>query len=174
LQYLVNNYSAIYNDYWNSHQFGNPPPPSVDAKASNLTRMAFNLNLSEVAVYNKTNGPGWQEWQQEFNGSTIANSGQIIFQIYPPTSTIIELLIIEEAGWHAIPSNFPLDVSASEALNSAESYATTELHLGYIAYAHISLQIIQDHLYYAATVSDQSKTYVLFVNPITGEIGLPQ
>jgi hypothetical protein len=173
LEYLVNNYSS-YNDYWNSHPFGNPPPAAADAAVSSLMLKAFNLDLSKVALNDGVQGPGWQQWTQEYDGLQIANGGVVQFEIYPPTSAVIELLIVQGSGWHVIPSNFPLDVPASTALNAAEEYASTDLHMGFLSYASISLQVIQDHLYYAATVSDQSRTYVLFVNPITGGVGFPQ
>jgi len=173
LQYEVENYSALYNGYWNAHSYGNPPTTAEDVAVGNLMLKAFNLDLSRVTLDDNTTGPGWALWTQEYNGLQIANGGQIYFEVYPPTSAIIRLLIVEGAGWYQIPSGFPLDTTSSAALGAARAYATSAIHMGFIVYAGVSWQIVRDHLYYAATISDQMKTYVLFVNPATGEVGLP-
>jgi len=171
--YIVQDYNTLFNGYWNSHPIGNPPTTAEDLAVSNLMLNSFGLDLSKVTLNDNITGPGWAQWSQEFNGLQIANSGEVYFEVYPPTSAIIRLIVIEGAGWHLVPANFPLDIQASAALDSAKGYATTTLHIGFIGYASISLQIVQDHLYYAATLSNQSKTYILFVNPITGEVGFP-
>lgn len=173
LDYIVQDYNTLYNGYWNSHSIGNPPTTAEDLAVGNLMLNSFGLDLSKVTLNDNVTGPGWAQWSQEYNGLQIANSGVVYFEVYPPTSEIIRLIIIEGAGWHLVPANFPLNVQASAALDSAKAYATNTLHVGYIGYASISLQIVQDHLYYAATLSNQSKTYILFVNPITGEVGFP-
>ncbi len=174
LDYFAQNYSALYNGYWSTHQYGTPPSISADLAVGNLMLQAFNLDLSNVQLNTSISGPGWQQWMQDFNGIQIANGGQVYFEVYPPTSQIIRLIIVEGTGWNLIPSSFPLQVSASSALNSTKTYATNTLHMGYITYASLSLQVVQDHLYYAATLSNQSKTYILFVSPITGQIGFPE
>lgn len=173
LQYEVKNYSELYNDYWNTHPYGNPPTAAEDVAVGNLLLKTYDLDLSRVALNDNITGPGWASWSQEYNGLQIANSGQIYFEVYPPTSSIIRLLIVEGAGWSLIPHDFPLNISATAALGLARAYATNTIHMGFIGYASISFQIVQDHMYYAATVSDQYSTYILFVNPVTGEVGFP-
>lgn len=192
LQYFVKNYSSLHNDYWNNHPAGNPPNSTEDASVRNLLLQSFNLDLSKTQVDMNVTGPGWAQWSQEYNGLNIANSGQVYFEVYPPTSKMIELIIVEDGGnyppttingvglflsqygdWHIIPSNFTLSISSSIALNDAKAFATNVLHMGFIGYASVSLQIVSDHLYYAATVSDSGRSVLLFVNPISGEVGSP-
>jgi hypothetical protein len=174
LQYDDANYSSLYNDYWNSHPYGSPPSAAEDVAVGDLLLKSFGLDLSGVSLADNVTGPGWASWTEEYNGLGIANSGEIYFEVYPPTSQIIRLVIDESGGWHLIPSDFPLNISASAALDYAKAYATNTLHMGFLGYASVSLEIVQNCMYYAATVSNQSQTYVLFVNPITGEVGFPQ
>jgi hypothetical protein len=202
LQYVVQDYNSLYNDYFNNYTAGmsNPSPSIASVTVGNLMLSAYGIDLSKVSLANIYAGEQWLrvDWTEQYRGMGIANSAEVYFEYYPPTSQVIRLIIVEnsieeqdlccgypltlgmigtfnaeQGGWYLIPQNFPLNISASAALNSAKEYGTNTLHMNNIVYASIDLQVIQDHLYYAATISDQSKTYYLFVNPITGEVGFP-
>jgi hypothetical protein len=171
---MIENYSSVFNGYWNSHPIGSPPSALEGATIADLMLNSFNLDLSNLSLNETVTGPGWALWIQQYDGLEITNSSQIYFQVYPPTGAVIQLLVFEGSGWNAIPSNFSLGISPALAMKNAEQYATVDLHFGQIGYIGISLQVIQEHIYYSITLSDQSKTYQLFMNPITGEIGFPQ
>jgi len=171
LLYEVQNYTA-YNQYWTNHTTGSPPTAEEDVAVGNLMLKAYGLDLSRVSFASFTQ-PGWATWSQEYKGLPIANSSQITFNVYPPKSLIIRLETIAYAGWSLIPSNFPLDVSPSTALASAEAYAADTLHIGNITSASIAFQVIHGDMYYCATVGNQSEAYILYVNPVTGEVGFP-
>ena len=172
LLYEVQNYSG-YLDAWNNQTTWGPPTVGEDLAVSNLMLRAYGLDLSRVGLDASSTGPGWATWSQEYQGLPIANSSQITFNVYQPTSMIFRLEIIAYAGWNVIPPNFPLNVAATEALASAQAYATDTVHVGNITSATIAFQIIQGHMYYAATISSQSQAYILYVNPATGEVGFP-
>jgi hypothetical protein len=172
LLYEVQNYSTYLNS-WINQTTWSPPTVGEDLAVSNLMLRAYGLDLSKVGLDANSTGPGWATWSQEYHGLPITNSSQITFNVYQPTSLIFRLEIIAYAGWNVIPSSFPLDVSASEALASAQTYATNTIHMRTITLATIAFQIIQDHMYYIATVGNQSIVYILYVNPVTGEVGFP-
>ena len=199
LQYIVQDYNTLYNDYFGNYTAGvsNPSPAVASVTVGNLMQSAFGIDLSKVSLANPYASEHWirVDLTQQYNGMMIANSGEVYFEYYPPTSQVIRLIVEESnnwalqspwspeaigpfvaqlGGWHLIPPNFPLNISAPVALDDAKTYATNALHMGSIGYASISLQMVQDHLYYAATVSNQTKTLLFFVNPITGQIGFPQ
>lgn len=176
LQYVVQDFDALYNGYLNNHTGAIYPPPSASAasaKVADLMLESFGIDLSKVSLVNNVTGPIWVQWSQQFQGLNIANSGVVYFEFYPLTSQVIRMVIDENGGWHLVPSNFPLDIPPSNALSSAKAYAITTLEMGSINYAKTSLQVIQSHLYYALTVANQTMTYVLYVNPITGVVGYP-
>jgi hypothetical protein len=114
------------------------------------------------------------QWGEGFQGMPIANSGVVYFEFYPPASQLVRMIITEGSGWYSIPSNFPLDVQPTVALDSVVGYATYTLHMNSISYSDISLQIIQERMYYTVTLSNYAHTYLFVVNPRTGEIGFPQ
>jgi len=172
LLYEVQNYSG-YLDAWNNQTTWSPPTVGEDLAVSNLMLRAYGLDLSRVGLDASSTGPGWATWSQEYQGLPIANSSQITFNVYQPTSLIFRLEIIAYSGWNVIPPNFPMNVSATEALASAQAYATNTIHIGNITSATIAFQIIQGHMYYAATISSQSQAFILYVNPATGEVGFP-
>jgi hypothetical protein len=172
LLYQVQNYST-YLDAWTNQTTWSPPTVGEDIAVSNLMLRAYGLDLSRVGLDANSTGPGWSTWNQEYQGLPIVNSSQITFNVYQPTSLIFRLEIIAYAGWNVIPSGFPLNVTATEALASAQGYATNTIHIGNVTSATIAFQIIQGHMYYAATISSQSRAYILYVNPDTSEVGFP-
>jgi len=202
LTYTVQNYSTLYDDYFNDTTgVSNSSLTTAISAVSNLMLRAYGVNLTEVTLGNTYESEHWirVDWTQRFAGMEIANGGEIYFEFYPPTSQVIRLIIIEnsieafdlccgqpltlpmmdvfntqQGGWYLIPPNFPVVMNASAALTLAKKYGTTILHMNYITYSSIELYAVQDHLYYAATISDQSRTYYLFVNPITGQVAFPQ
>lgn len=172
LLYEVQNYSTYFNA-WTNQTTWTPPTVGEDLTVSNLLLRAYGLDLGRVSLNANSTGPGWATWSQEYQGLPIVNSSQITFYVYQPSSLIFRLEIIESAGWNVIPPSFPLSVSASEALASAQAYAMDTIHIVNVSSATIAFQIIQSHLYYVATIGSQSLAYVLYVNPATGEVGFP-
>lgn len=193
LQYAVKNYTALHDS---SVNYTNPSSAVASAKVTSLMANAYGIDLGKFALGNVFAGDGSDmvSWDQTFNGIQIADAGGILFEYYPPTSQIICLIVNMNfgwevqppqsfkdlsafaagiGGWNQIPSSITLNLSSSVALADAKSYATDTLYMGYIGYSSIELAMISGHLYYAATVANQSNTYVLFVNPITGEVGYP-
>ncbi len=82
--------------------------------------------------------------------------------------------------WYRIPSNFPLEIDAQEVIDIATGYARNSLKMGGIYPSPSPYQIepvmfvvVQDHLYYLATLTNSSGGYQIFVNPRTGEVGMP-
>jgi hypothetical protein len=77
------------------------------------------------------------------------------------------------ANWYQIPSHFPLAVSPPDAINSAVEYAISSLGMQSIVSAQVAFIGVQDHLYYAVTLTSYGYAYILVVNPRTGAVGLP-
>jgi hypothetical protein len=193
LQYIVKNYTALHDS---SVNYTNPSSAVASAKVANLIANAYGIDLSKFTLGNIFAGDGSNRvsWYQTYQGMQISDGGGIYFEYYPPTSQIIWLVVnmdfgwgiqppwsfndlgryaVGIGGWNQIPSSITLNLSSSVALAGAKTYAENTLHMGFIGYSSIELALVSGHLYYAATVANQSNTYVLFVNPITGEVGYP-
>lgn len=195
VQYTVENYTALHDHVVSN--YSKPFSPDVaSAKVVDLMANEFGIDLSKLALDNAYAGDGSDRvsWYQTYGGLQIANAGGIYFEFYPPTSQIIWLVVnmnsgwegqppwsfqafdmfsAEIGGWNMIPSSVTLNVSSLVALAHAKTYAATTLHMGYVSYSNIELALVSGHLYYAATVANQSTAYVLLVNPITGQVGYP-
>lgn len=124
------------------------------------------------------------EWSQSMEGLPIAEallakggSGQMrnvsaSFRFNPGLSQLTGITITG-ADWYEIPSGFPLLVTAPDAVNLAADYATNLLGVTNIASARVAFAAVQNHLYYSVTLASGNSRYLLFVNPRTGEVGLP-
>lgn len=193
LQYIVRNFTALHDS---SVNYTNSSPDVASAKVVGLMANAYGIDLGKFTLRNTFAGDGSNRvsWYQTYQGMQIGDGGGIYFEYYPPTSQIIYLVVnmnfgwtsqppwsfqtlgsfvAEIGGWNQIPPSVTLNLSSSVALADAKTYATNTLHMGFIGYSSIELTLVSGHLYYAATVANQSNTYVLFVNPITGEVGYP-
>lgn len=192
-QYSVKNYTALHDIAIN---YTNSSSAVASAKVADLMANSYGIDLGKLALGNIFAGDGSNRvsWYQTYQGIQIGDGGSVFFEYYPPTSQIIWLVVNMDSGWEAqppwsfqslsvfvaeiggwnqIPSSVTLNVSSSVALADARTYATDTLHMSYTSYSSIELAVVSGHLYYAATVANQSHTYVLFVNPITGEVGYP-
>ncbi|MDV3292660.1 MAG: hypothetical protein LYZ70_00130 [Nitrososphaerales archaeon] len=174
----------IAQDYWRL-TYGNATTnlsfntTKADVAVEQLMANTFGVSLGNMALVNQfspvLSSTNYQiQWAQGYQGVPIANSGVIFFQFYPPTSKLVRIIIDENDGWYQIPPNFPFKVQPSAALSSVEGYAASNLHMSSIEYTSVSLQVVGNQMYYAITVSNFIKSYLLFVNPRTGEIGFPQ
>ena len=193
LQYIVKNYTALHDG---SVNYTNPSSAVASAKVASLMASAYGIDLGKFTLGNMFAGDGSNRvsWYQTYQGMQVGDGGGIYFEYYPPTSQIIWLIVnmnfgweiqppwsfsdlgvfaADIGGWNQIPSSITLNLSSSAALADAKTYATNTLQMGFIGYSSIELALVSGHLYYAATVANQSNTYVLFVNPITGEVGYP-
>jgi hypothetical protein len=192
-QYTVRNYTGLHDS---SVNYTNPSPDVASAGVADLMSNAYGIDLGKFSLGDIFAGDGSNRvaWYQTYQGMQIGSGGGIYFEYYPPTSQVIWLIVNMNSGWEAqppwsfnslstfaagiggwdeIPSSITLNLSSSVALADAKTYATNTLHMGYIGYSSIELALISGHLYYSATVANQSNTYVLFVDPISGEIGYP-
>ena len=176
----------ITQDYWEL-TYGNATSATgsafnttqADGEVQQIMNDAFGVPLQNLTVIDQLPphlGPTDYvvQWGQGYGGTPIANSGVVYFEFYPPTSELVRLIITEGTGWYQIPSDFPLSIQASSALDAVEGYATYTVRWNSIAYTDVSLQVVDCQMYYAVTVSNYVYGYLFFVNPRTGEIGLPQ
>lgn len=112
-------------------------------------------------------------------GALVTNSsGNYVLSIsaafqFNPQSSLLTGMTILSADWYQIPSGFPLQNGPSQAITLAADYAVGSLGVTTIASAQVSFVGVQNHLYYAVTLATGSTSYILFVNPRTGEVGLP-
>jgi hypothetical protein len=175
----------ITQDYWEL-TYGNATSATgpafsttqADGEVQQIMNDAFGVPLQNLTVVDQF-PPSLSptdyvvQWVQGYDGVPIASS-VVYFEFYPPTSELTRMIIIEGTGWYQIPSDFPLSIQASTALSAVEGYAANTLHMSSITYTDVSLQVVDDQMYYAVTVSNYTNGYILFVNPRTGEIGFPQ
>ena len=108
-----------------------------------------------------------------FLGSSFA------FEFHPPDMRLLRVTIMGSL-WYSIPSSFPLKIDAQKAIDIATDYAKNTLKMEGI-YPKPSPYLMepvvfvaaQDCLYYLVTLTNPSGGYQIFVNPRTGEVGMP-
>lgn len=179
IDYITQNYYKLTGGSATSTTGSAFNSTKADGQVRQIVNDAFGLPLQSLSLVDQlpprvSSTDYVIQWGQEYEGLPIANSGVVYFEFYPPTGQLIRMIIDEGSGWYSIPPNFPLTVQASEALNSVAEYATDTLHMNLVSYTDVSLQIVQNHMYYGVTVSNDTNSYLVFVNPRTGEIGFPR
>jgi hypothetical protein len=109
---------------------------------------------------------------QNPDGTYYFSSSQVYFD-FNPSNGSLNVAIIDGPYWYNIPSNFSQKVQPTQATVIAEDYALHSLGVNQISDSEVQFAVIQNHLYYAVTVTDYNTSYTVFVDPNNGSVGFP-